>query len=304
MKIDRLLGIVTILLQKGKSTAPELAEHFEVSTRTIFRDVEDICMAGIPLVCTQGGGGGITIAEGYRLDHSALTQEELQNILSGLKGINSVTEGPKVERLIEKLTPGKPSVVTAQDNIVIDLASHYKASLSEKIELIKTAISHGKHVGFDYYSEKGKFPRLIEPYYIAFKWSAWYVYGFCTDKQDFRLFKLNRMWNACEINRTFTRRALPQDEFTLDDYLEDSETALVLFEGSSEYLIAEEYGPDSYEKLEDGRLKMKLKYTNRKYIVRWLLGFGGSAVVLNPPDLAAEIQDAVKKMNRNYRLDR
>jgi predicted DNA-binding transcriptional regulator YafY len=304
VKIDRLLGIVTILLQKGKSTAPELAKRFEVSTRTIFRDVEDICKAGIPVVSTQGGGGGIEIADGYRLDHSALTSEELQNILTGLKGIGSVTEGPKVERLIEKLTPGKQSVVSAQDSIVIDLASHYKASLSEKIELIKTAISHCKHLGFDYYSEKGHAPRLVEPYYIAFKWSAWYVFGFCTEKQDFRLFKLNRMWNAAEVNRTFTPREIPQDELSLDDYFEDSETATVLFDGSSEYLIAEEYGPDSYERLDDGRLKMKLKYTNRKYIVRWLLGFGGSAVVLSPPDLAAEMQDAVKKMNRNYRLDR
>jgi predicted DNA-binding transcriptional regulator YafY len=304
MKIDRLLGIVTTLLQKGKSTAPELAKKFEVSTRTIFRDVDDICKAGIPLVAMQGGGGGIAIAEGYRLNHSALTNEEMQDILAGLKGIGSVTAEPRVERLIDKLTPGRQSVVSMKDNIVIDLASHYKASLSDKIALIKKAISENRLLGFEYYSEKGHANRAIEPYYIAFKWSAWYVFGYCTERGDFRLFKLNRMWDTEVLERYFRPREIPVDETSLDDYFEDTESATVLFESSAEYLIAEEYGPESYERLDDGRLKMKLHYTNRKYIVRWLLGFGGGAVVLNPPDLAQEMQDAVKKMQKNYRMDR
>lgn len=304
MKIDRLLGIVTVLLQKGKSTAPELARRFEVSTRTIFRDVEDICKAGIPLVSAQGGGGGISIAEGYRLNHSALTTEELQSILAGLKSIASVTGETKIERLVEKLTPGRQAVVSMKDCIVIDLASHYKASLSEKIALIRAAIMNDRMISFDYFSEKGRAPRVVEPYYIAFKWSSWYMFGYCTERLDFRLFKLNRLWSVTISDRTFHPRELPEDGASLDDYFEDAESATVLFDGSAEYLIAEEYGPDSYERLEDGRLKMKLRYTNRKYIVRWLLGFGGAAVVLSPADLAAEIQEAVARMYRNYRLDR
>jgi predicted DNA-binding transcriptional regulator YafY len=304
MKIDRLLGIVTVLLQKGKATAPELAKRFEVSTRTIFRDVEDICMAGIPLVSMQGGGGGISIAEGYRLNHSVLTADELQGMLAGLKSISSVSDEPRIERLIEKLTPGRQAVVSMKDSIVIDLASHFKASLSDKIALIKAAIANNRLLGFDYFFEKGRAARVIEPYYIAFKWSAWYVFGYCTEREDFRLFKLNRLWNAAVLDKAFAPREIPEDGSSLDDYFEDTESATVLFDGSAEYLIAEEYGPESYERLDDGRLKMKLKYTNRKYIVRWLLGFGGGAVVLNPPDLAGEIQDAVKRMHRNYRLDR
>jgi predicted DNA-binding transcriptional regulator YafY len=131
MRIDRQLGIITALLQKGKSTAPELAKRYEVSTRTIFRDAEDICKAGIPLVSKQGGGGGISIAEDYRLNHSALTMDELHSLLAGLKGTAIGSAESKIERLIEKLTPGRKAVASIKDSIVIDLDSHYKANLSE-----------------------------------------------------------------------------------------------------------------------------------------------------------------------------
>lgn len=303
MKIDRLLGIITILLQKGKATAPDLAKRFEVSSRTIFRDVEDICKAGIPLVAMQGGGGGISIADGYRLNHSALTTDELESILAGLKSIGSVDGNPRIERLINKLTPGRQAVVSVKDSIVIDLASHYKASLSEKINLIRAAITNNRLLGFDYFSEKGRAPRAIEPYFIAFKWSAWYVFGFCRDKCDFRLFKLNRLWNARVLDEPFTPREIPADELELDDYFDGANSVTVLFDKSAEYLIAEEYGPDSYEKLEDGRLKFTVKYTNERFIRRWILGFGDMAVVLYPPDLAENIKLTAQSMARNYGLD-
>lgn len=304
MKIDRLLGIVTILLQRGRATAPELAKRFEVSSRTIFRDVEDICKAGIPLVTMQGGGGGISIADGYRLNHSALTAEELESILAGLKSIGSVDGNPRIEQLITKLTPSRQAVVSIKDSIVIDLASHYKASLSEKINLIRAAITNNRLLGFDYFSEKGRMPRAIEPYFVAFKWSAWYVFGYCTDKGDFRLFKLNRLWNAKVLDEHFIPREIPADELELDDYFNGANIVTVIFDRSAEYLIAEEYGPESYEKLGDGRLKFTVPYTNEKFIRRWLLGFGDAAVVLDPPELAEEMKFTIQNMSRNYRLDR
>lgn len=303
MKLDRLLGIITVLLQKGRATAPELAKRFEVSSRTIFRDVEDICKAGIPLVTMQGGGGGIAIADGYSLNHSALTADELESILAGLKSLGSVSDEPRLERLITKLTPGRQAVVSMRDNIVIDLASHYKASLSDKIALIKSSIASNRLIRFDYYSERGRAPRVIEPYFIAFKWSAWYVFGFCTDRKDFRLFKLNRLWNIEMLNTAFEPREIPADEMDLDEYFDGASTATVLFDKSVEYLIVEEYGPDSYEEQEDGWLRLKVKYSNERYIRRWLLGFGDSAMVLEPPELADEIGRTVKMMGMKYRLD-
>ncbi|HCX63338.1 MAG TPA: DNA-binding transcriptional regulator, partial [Clostridiales bacterium] len=182
MKIDRLLGIITILLQCDKTTAPELAKRFEVSRRTIYRDIDDICKAGIPIITVQGGDGGISISDGYKLDKSVLTVDELQSIITGLKSLGSVSDTTRIERLINKLSPESEAVVSMKESILIDLSSHYKSSLSEKITMLKTAISENKLVSFDYYSEKGQTNRTIEPYFLTFKWTAWYVFGYCRDK--------------------------------------------------------------------------------------------------------------------------
>ena len=88
MKIDRLIGILSILLQEEKTTAPELAERFEVSRRTINRDIEDLCKAGIPIKTAQGTGGGISIMDGYRMDRTILSSKDMQMILAGLRSLD------------------------------------------------------------------------------------------------------------------------------------------------------------------------------------------------------------------------
>jgi len=136
MKIDRLIGIITILQQNKKVTAPYLARKFEVSRRTINRDIEDICRAGIPIVTMQGKDGGISIMDGFNLDTTVFTTEELQAIFIGLKSIDSVSHTSYGERLASKIT-GKDSIIPLADNILIDLSSYYKDSLATKIELLK-----------------------------------------------------------------------------------------------------------------------------------------------------------------------
>ena len=129
MKIDRLIGIITILLQQDKITAPELAKRFEVSKRTINRDIEDICKAGIPLITMQGYDGGISIADTYKIDKALLSQEELQAILAGLRGIDTVSQTSHYIKMIEKMSSRKNRII-ADDVIIIDLASHYQYSLT------------------------------------------------------------------------------------------------------------------------------------------------------------------------------
>ena len=156
MKLDRLLGILTVLLQNERMTAPELAEKFEVNRRTIGRDIDTLCQAGIPIVTLQGNGGGISIAEGFRLDKSILTADELSGIIAALKGIGSVSEHSRIERTLDKLHAGSNAVVSIREPVVIDLASHYKDEFKDKIEIIKRAILESRLIEFDYYSEKGK----------------------------------------------------------------------------------------------------------------------------------------------------
>lgn len=303
MKIDRLLGIITVLLQRDRVTAPELAKRFEVSRRTIHRDIDDICRAGIPVITYQGGDGGISIADGYKLDKNVLSIEELRSIITGLKSLGSVSDTARIQRLISKLSPGNEAVVSIKDSILIDLSSHYKSSLSEKIGLIKSAISGNRLLSFDYYSEKGLSNRTIEPYFITFRWTAWYVFGFCRDRSGFRLFKLNRSWRHKMLEEAFVPREIPSEELDLDDYFTDENKITILFHKSLEYRLVEEYGPDSYELTEDGSLKFSVRYTNRYYMISWILGFGDKARVAEPIDLADEIKEKAKKIIANYEHD-
>lgn len=303
MKLDRLLGIVTILLQREKVAAPELAARFEVSRRTIYRDIDDICKAGIPIVTYRGSNGGISIAEGFKLDKSVLTLDELQSILTGLKSLGSVTDTSRIEGLIAKLSPDKEAVISLQDSILIDLASHYQTSLSHKISLLKQAIAANKVTSFDYYSQWGCSHRAIEPYFIAFKWSAWYVFGRCRLRREFRLFKLNRLWNLALTGQSFQPEEISADSLALNKYFTNEKRVVILFDKSVEYRLIEDYGPDSYEATADGQLKFSVGYTNQDFIVAWILGFGAKAKVVEPEDLVNIIKEQARKLCQNYQPD-
>ena len=148
MKTDRMLGIIAVLQQNKRVTAPYLAERFEVSRRTINRDIEDICRAGIPIVTTQGKGGGIALMEGFRLDASVFTVDELRNILTGLRTLTVILGGVKrIAGLAEKLAGGKREL-PLEEELAINLSSFYKASLPEKIQLLREAVRKRKLVTF------------------------------------------------------------------------------------------------------------------------------------------------------------
>ena len=193
MKTDRLIGILSVLLQKEKCTAPELAEKFEVSRRTVNRDIETLCRAGIPVCTVQGAGGGIRIMEGYKIDRTLLTSRDMQMILAGLRSLDSVSGSSYYGQLMEKLQVGASEFVSGRDSILIDLSSWYKESLAPKISLIRDGIEERKLIAFHYFAPGGESIRRVEPYYLIFKWSSWYVWGWCLLRKDVRLFKLNRM---------------------------------------------------------------------------------------------------------------
>ena len=193
MKIDRLIGILSVLLQEEKTTAPALAERFEVSKRTINRDIENLCKAGIPIRTTQGTGGGISIMDGYRMDRTLLTSKDMQMILAGLRSLDSVSGNSYYGQLMEKIQAGSSKFVSGRDSILIDLSSWYRDSLEPKIGTIQDAIEDRHLVTFRYYAPAGESERAVEPYYLVFRWSSWYLWGWCRDRKDYRLFKLNRM---------------------------------------------------------------------------------------------------------------
>lgn len=301
MKIDRLLGIVMILLQKDKVTAPYLAEKFEVSRRTINRDIEDLCMAGIPIITTQGGKGGISIAEGYCIDKSVLTYEEMQNVVAGLKGLESISSGEGTEQLLNKFFVKPDNIVSVRDSIIINLSSHYKSDLTEKIALIKNAIRSNSRISFRYYSKKGDSLRVIEPYYLTFQWSAWYLFGYCMEKKDYRLFKLNRLWETQDTGEIFQPREIPEERKDFEHYFADKIQVTVLFDESVKYRLIEDHGIDCYTVTEDGRLMCRMNFTNKEFLLSWILSFGDKAEVLFPKKLKKEIKEIAENLIKQYK---
>lgn len=290
MKIDRLIGIIIILLQQDKITAPELAERFEVSRRTINRDIEDICKAGIPLVTTQGYGGGISVADGYKIEKSFLTEEELQAISAALKGLDSISKTSYLAGLFDKLvSSGKR--IAADDIIMIDLASHYQAPLTQKIECIKTAVLQKKIISFRYFYEKGEQQKSAEPYRLIFRWSSWYVLGYCLDRKAFRLFKLNRLWELKITEDPFLPRHIPEEELAFDRYFSDNKIHLTArFEPSEKYRLIEEYGIDCFSTEKDGRLLFERDFASYENMREWIFGFGDRVDILEPQKLKEDRQ--------------
>jgi len=302
MKLDRLFGILTILLQKDRVTAPELAEKFEVSRRTIGRDIDAMCRAGIPVVAHQGSGGGISIAEGFKLDKSVLTADELSGIIAALKGIGSVSQQSNIERVLDKLRANSDAVVSMREPVVIDLASYDRGQLTDKIELIKRAVLYGQIIEFDYFYEKGESHRHIEPYFVIFQWAAWYVFGFCLERSDFRLFKLGRLWNLRLCDERFAPREIPAEKRDFKAWFEeDKEHKLVaLFDPSEKYQLIETYGLHCYEETAEG-LRFEIKFTKREYILVWLLGFGGKVKVLEPEYIVENLKTAAENILSRYK---
>lgn len=296
MKIDRLVGILTVLLRQGSATAPELAARFEVSRRTISRDVEDLCRAGIPLVTTQGYGGGISVAEGYRLRPDLLTREELETLLAGLGGIGSVSRPGQLAGLLDKLPPGGPP---GDSPVAIDLASHYQDSLTHKIGLIRDAIRQKRLLTFRYYYEKGECRRTVEPYRLLYRWQDWYLWGWCLLRQDFRLFKLARLWEA-ETGGAFPGRELPPGEPDPDRCFCGAAFRLkAVFAPGAAYRLVEEYGPGCWTETERGLL-LERDFSGWRNMAEWVLSFGDQAEVLEPPALREELRRQAENLAAKY----
>ena len=299
MKIDRLIGILTILLQNDRVTAPYLAEKFEVNRRTIGRDIDALCQAGIPIVTHQGAGGGISIVDGFKLDKQVLTTGELSGIIAALKGLGSVSEQSRIERTLDKLGANSEAVLSLHEPVVIDLASYYKGDLTAKIETIKQAILDNKIIEFDYFYDKGENHRRIEPYIVVFQWTSWYVFGFCLKRMDWRLFKLNRLLNLSVTDEPFSMRDIPPEKRNWNSQLEDNTRLVALFDKSAKYLLIEAYGVDSFYETDEG-LYFEIGYTNQSFMVSWLLSFGDKVKVLEPKSIVTEIKTIAKNIFTHY----
>ena len=304
MKIDRLIGVLSVLLQEEKTTAPELAERFEVSRRTINRDIEDLCKAGIPIRTVQGTGGGISIMDGYRMDRTILTSKDMQMILAGLRSLDSVSGSSYYGQLMEKIQAGSSEFISGKDSILIDLSSWYRESLAPKIETIQDGIENRHMLTFRYYAPSGESDRTVEPYYLVFRWSSWYLWAWCCDRKDYRLFKLNRMVHVREKDTVFVCREAALPDLSDEKIFPGGIKVKALFEADQKWRLVEEFGPACFTEYGDGRLLFTGDYTDMESLVTWLMTFGDKVEVLEPKEARNEIARMANKMAMIYREDK
>jgi predicted DNA-binding transcriptional regulator YafY len=309
MKLDRLIAILVLLLRRDRIPARELAELFEVSVRTVLRDVDAIDRAGIPIVTYQGAGGGIGIAEGFRLDRSLLTPDDMAALVASLKGVASSVPDTRHTVLLEKLrntlSPEQLQTVQAKTNqLIIDLEPWGGAGpVKERLAVLRQAIADRRQVRLAYTDAAGQSSeRLVEPYSLVLKGQRWYLYAWCEARQGFRLFRLGRITGLSVTETRFVPREVALDELPWEHEWWKPENAIQLelvFERELSAAVREWFGEDAIRE-DDQRLMVKAVMPENPWLYGFLLSFGPGLEVVNPPHIRRVLRDLAAGIVRRY----
>ena len=298
MEQSRLFKIVYHLLEKGKSTAPELAEKFEVSIRTIYRDLDTISAAGIPIYATQGKGGGIFIMQDFVLNKSLLSEQEKEQILMALQGI-SATEHNQTDELLMKLSGLFQSKVT--NWIEVDFSEWYKNTPNYDVfNLIKNAIFNQYTITFSYFAREGNYSnRTVEPIKLIFKNKDWYLYGFCLLRNDFRFFKLTRIKDLEISSDTFIREVKSSHEIETVIKNKNFIHAKLKFSPKVAFRVYDEF-TDDVSKDNQGNLYVNIDLPDNETLFSYILSFGDNIEILEPDYLRHSMKEKLALMLEKY----
>lgn len=297
MKDNRLFKILYYILEKGKVTANELADKFEVSVRTIYRDIDSISSAGIPIYALQGKGGGIEIAEDFVLSKSLLSENEKQQIMSALQGLDNTTKQSENE-LLTKLSALFKMKNTSW--IEVDFNNWQNNKLYEKtFDDIKSAILSKNIISFTYFiSNEEETSRSVKPVRLLFKSQDWYLYALCLLRNDFRYFKLSRIKNLDIHTEEF------DDSF--EDILlkkemshENTVNIKVKFNRKVAFRVYDELNGEITED-NDGNLYTEIQIPNNHNLYNYIFSFGDGAEVLEPKEIRRQIKEMINKMAEKY----
>ena len=294
---NRLFEIVYILLQKKKVTAKELADRFEVSTRTIYRDIETLSAANIPIYSSKGKDGGIGILDEYVLNKAILSEEEQKQILFALQSLNKVA-GQEEEDILNKLSTIFNKNV--EDWIKIDFSNWGKDSEKEnRFNKIKTSILNRKQIEFVYYNSNGEESRrIVEPLKIWFKDKSWYLVSYCTQKEDYRIFKISRMKEIRILDKTFERE-LPEEKKE-ENYNLGSISLKLEISKEMAYRVYDEFESEEISKNKKGDFIIKVEYPEGEWVYGFILSFGEYIKVLSPDKVKRIVKNKLEKTLKNY----
>lgn len=308
MKIDRLIAILMVLLNKDKTNAKELADKFEVSTRTIYRDLDSLLIAGIPINTIQGINGGINIEKRFKVDKQFFSTQEITKLLVGLNGIDSILSDEGLNAAYEKvksLVPEtyKEDIQNFTDQIKIDLTTWQgHSSIKDKLKLIKQALEQSLILTFEYVNKKNKLSlRIIEPYKLTYKENSWYLEGYCLKRNDFRMFKLNRMLKLSIGSQNFAKRDFKPLDLTKDGWIKDKLFLIdVKFNHNILEQMIERCGEMNITPIDQKTFEAKMPFTNDSYSYNILLSFGTDIQCLGPQSVIENLKKHIKVILESY----
>ena len=292
MQETRLFKIVYYLLNKGQATAPELAKKFEVSVRTIYRDIDALSGAGIPIYAEAGRNGGIHLMNDFVLDKAIFSKEEKQEILAAMQSLG-VTSNINNSETLRKLSA--IFNINSENWLEVDFSRWGNEETdNEKFELLKFAIIYNRCVKISYANSYGQIgERTIQPLKMVYKSKAWYLKAFCTEKNDYRIFKLNRIINFKILDDVFLYHSFP----ILKDDLEEAYTNLVLvFPKCMAYRVYDEFDKTQIQKQEDGSFIISANMPEDEWLVGYLLSFGEQVDIIEPISLKKTVGEYAKKI--------
>lgn len=309
MKIERMLTIIVMLLNRNRVTANELAEKFEVSVRTIYRDIETINLAGIPIISHSGNNGGFSIYDRYKLNNQVLTLNNLSSLLSVLKDINLTVNDIELESSIERLQNIVPKnkadyLKLHLEQIIIDL--HPYGDSPDQKELVKTirkAITQANLLTIDYRNYDNIISkRQVEPMSLVFKNYTWYLFAYCRLKEDFRTFRVSRISNSHIENHSFKRREKSYHEITASLNEQTTMTTIILKISSiMKSRVEDVFNKEDITVLETGELLIKATLPEKEWLFSLIFGFGEHVEVLAPKELRQKIAHKLNLMVEKYR---
>lgn len=304
MKINRLLEITIILLNKRTITAKELADRFGVSARTIYRDVDVLSSAGIPVFTNKGNGGGISLLENYSLNKTLISEHESESLLLALKTLQA-TKYPEIDAVLDKIGAVFKKADSA-DWVYIDFSPWgSRPNEYNKFIDVKKAILERRIISIDYVDAEGsRSHRCIEPMRLIFKGQAWYLWGYCKTREDFRTFRISRIKNVIVTSEAFERRKLEDNGKHGAGGAGENPKKLVnlklKFYPQALYRLYDDFDDEFIIKNTDGTCNVSVTFPEDEWVYGYIMSFGCYVEVLEPKHIQEIIIDRVRKTLEFY----
>lgn len=300
MKINRLLEITIILLNKGTITARELADRFEVSTRTIYRDIDVLSGSGVPVFTNKGNGGGISLLEDYSFNKTLISQEESESLIFALKTLQAI-KYPEADNILNKIGAIFKNV-NSTNWVDIDFSPWgSRPNENNKFNDIKRSILERKVIFFDYVNrDGGRSSRNLEPMRLVYKGTAWYLWGYCKIREDFRTFRISRIKNVIVTEQIYERKI---DNYRKEGTDENSKKLVKLklkFYPEVLYRLYDDFDEEFICKNEDGTCEVEVSYPEDEWVYGYIMSYGCYVEVIEPMHIQKIVAERMKKALEFY----